>query len=183
VRRPESLCRATKADGTRCQVYAGSDGFCDIHGGRQDPRELGRKGGQARTRSVLAIDPAVADEDLRAQARRRLELLVNSEDERTALAAARALYSYGPQRPPDEPAPIEWHPDKPEDERDQGDVLRKLWEIGVICCPTCDGPLASADTVGAVVPHVGQTPPVVQMELLEDESEAGAAGRGAQPTP
>ena len=62
-------------------------------------RELGRAGGKASVRRRLGLDLG-ADESLRAKARRRLEAQLDSDDERLAQAAARALYSYGPAKPP-----------------------------------------------------------------------------------
>jgi Family of unknown function (DUF5763) len=137
-KRRGAQCRAVKSNGERCRAIAGSGGYCSLHSDPGRARELGKLGGRGRTRSVLSIDPTVADDDLRAQARRRLELLVNSEDERTALAAARALYSYSAQRPPDELAK-DWHPDRPIERHDVGSLLRKLVECRIIVCPTCDG--------------------------------------------
>jgi hypothetical protein len=52
----------------------------------------------------------VLDEPLRLKARERLLELLDSDDEAKRLQAARALYSFGPARPPqdkDEEAPIE----------------------------------------------------------------------------
>jgi hypothetical protein len=62
-------------------------------------RELGRAGGKASVRRRLGFDLG-ADESLRAKARRRIEAQLDSDDERLAQAAARALYSYGPAKPP-----------------------------------------------------------------------------------
>jgi hypothetical protein len=62
-------------------------------------RELGRKGGKASVRSRLGLD-VDADVTLQEKARRRLEAQLDSDDERLAQAAARALYSYGPAKPP-----------------------------------------------------------------------------------
>jgi len=65
-------------------------------------RDLGRRGGQARTRNV---DDAVAASDL---GRARLVELSQHEDPKVAIAASRALFSYGPQKPPaDEPEGID----------------------------------------------------------------------------
>lgn len=61
--------------------------------------ELGRKGGKASVRSRLGLD-VDADVTLREKARKRLERQLDSPDERLAQAAARALYSYGPAKPP-----------------------------------------------------------------------------------
>jgi hypothetical protein len=62
-------------------------------------RELGRKGGKASVRSRLGLN-VDADTSLREKARKRLEAQLDSPDERLAQAAARALYSYGPAKPP-----------------------------------------------------------------------------------
>jgi hypothetical protein len=166
TRRPELLCRAIKANGERCRTYAGKDGFCDIHAGRQDPRELGGKGGRGRTRSMLGITDEVADDVLRLKGKARLEALLDSKDERTALSAARALYSYGPARPPTDEASIEWHADRPVECYDMGELLRKLWEVGVLRCGKCDGPLVPLSELHA---------PVIRAELL-DEGDGKFAG-------
>jgi hypothetical protein len=50
--------------------------------------ELGRKGGCGRTRSVLGIREQVADESLREKARKRLERVLEGDDEAAALRAA-----------------------------------------------------------------------------------------------
>jgi hypothetical protein len=59
---------------------------------------------------VLGISDEVADDQLRAKAKARLEALLDSDDEGKRLAAARALYSYGPAKPPGEP---DWTPPEP----------------------------------------------------------------------
>jgi hypothetical protein len=46
------------------------------------------------------------------KAKRRLEELLDSDDEAKRLAAARALYSYGPAKPPDDGATPVFHPDR-----------------------------------------------------------------------
>jgi hypothetical protein len=100
TRRPESLCRATKADGSPCQAFAGASGFCSLHANPDQASVIGRSGGRGRTRSVLGISDEVADDKLRGKAKRRLEQMLDSEDEGKRLAPARALYSYGPAKPP-----------------------------------------------------------------------------------
>ncbi len=89
-------CSAIKRNGGPCQAIAGSDGLCSIHGGRQDPRELGQKGGRGRTRNQ---DGAVAASE---KGRAKLLELIQSDDPKVAISAARALFSYGPQKPPAE---------------------------------------------------------------------------------
>jgi hypothetical protein len=97
AKRPEAArCSATTRFGKRCKAIAGSDGLCAIHGGRQDPRELGRKGGRGRTRNQ---DGAVAASEL---GRARLIELTQSDDPKVAISASRALFSYGPQKPPEQ---------------------------------------------------------------------------------
>ena len=97
-------CKRMKRNGERCKRSASSDGLCKVHAGLQDMKALGRAGGQARTRSVLAITDDVVDDRLRTKAKARLEALLDSEDEGKRLAAARALYSYGPTKPPNDPS-------------------------------------------------------------------------------
>jgi hypothetical protein len=64
-----------------------------MHGGLTDPRELGRLGGRGRTRKMLGLSDHIADESLREKARRRLEQILEGDDEAAALRAATALYS------------------------------------------------------------------------------------------
>lgn len=73
-----------------------------MHGGLTDPRELGRKGGRGRTRSMLGIDDTVAEGRLRAQAKRALEDALQTDNEQVWLRAAQALYSYRAAAPPEE---------------------------------------------------------------------------------
>ena len=124
------LCRGTTKAGKPCRAIAGGGGLCAIHAGRVDPCAIGRSGGLARTRSQLGISPELADDQLRAQARRRLEALVNSDDERTALAAARALYSYGPQRPPAGEAQTEHQPIV--QQYDEFAIVAMLEQVGLV---------------------------------------------------
>jgi hypothetical protein len=67
---------------------AGTDGLCAIHAGRTDPRELGRKGGRARTRSLLGISDTIADDSLRA----------SRASNSTGCSSRR--WSYGSTKPP-----------------------------------------------------------------------------------
>jgi hypothetical protein len=93
-------CTALNRRGERCGAIAGSDGLCEIHAGRADPAELGRRGGLASVRSRFGLD-GIADDDLREKARQRLNAMLDSSDEKTRLAAARALFSYGATPPND----------------------------------------------------------------------------------
>jgi hypothetical protein len=96
-------CSATTKAGNRCRAMAGSGGLCAAHSGRVDMRELGRRGGKARERTVLGVVAAneAADDSLRALARQQLEELLRSENEQVRLRAASALFSYGSTRPPE----------------------------------------------------------------------------------
>src|SRR4051794_30898545 len=95
-------CTAVKRNGERCRAIAGASGLCAAHRDPARMRDLGRRGGQARTRNV---DDAVAASDL---GRARLVELSQHEDPKVAIAASRALFSYGPQKPPaDEPEGID----------------------------------------------------------------------------
>jgi hypothetical protein len=105
-------------------------------------RELGALGGQGPTRRVLGFDESVADDRLRAKAKARLEALLDSEDEGKRLAPARALYTYGPAKPPTDEATPEWHPNRPaEPEYDVDELVKKMCEYQIIRCPTCGGPV------------------------------------------
>jgi hypothetical protein len=100
VRSDAVRCKATKRTGERCRAFAGSGGLCALHADPGRAREIGRRGGQARVRGV---DDAVAASEL---GRARLVELAQSDDARVAIAASRALFSYGSTRPPaDEAAP------------------------------------------------------------------------------
>jgi hypothetical protein len=76
---------------------------------------LGAKGGsrapgEGRKFRRSPVSSDVLDEPLRLKARDRLLELLDSDDEAKRLQAARALYSFGPARPPqdeDEEAPLE----------------------------------------------------------------------------
>lgn len=95
-------CKATTKLGKRCGKPSVEDGLCLVHAGKQNMAEIGAKGGRGRTRSMLGIDDSVADDKLRAKAKARLEEMLDSTDESKRLAAARALYSYQAQKPPNE---------------------------------------------------------------------------------
>jgi hypothetical protein len=97
------ICKGTRKDGQPCGARAmTADGLCAAHGGLVDMAAIGQAGGQARSRSVLGINDEVADDRLRAKAKRRLEELLDSDDESKRLAAARSLYSYQATKPPAE---------------------------------------------------------------------------------
>jgi hypothetical protein len=66
-------------------------------------RELGRKGGRASVRSRLGLGDDLPDA-LRAKARKRLDAALDDPDPKIRLAAARAIASYSPERPPVEAA-------------------------------------------------------------------------------
>jgi hypothetical protein len=97
-------CQATTKDGRPCKARPVKNGLCTAHQPDANMRELGQKGGIASGRARLGIiSPELADDNLRAQARRRLEKLVNSSDEKVALQASRALFSYGLTPAPGDP--------------------------------------------------------------------------------
>ena len=65
-RQNERRCRAMNRHGQRCRVTTGlgADGLCSMHGGRVDPRELGRKGGSvgkggAQRREAIRNNPSL----------------------------------------------------------------------------------------------------------------------------
>jgi hypothetical protein len=96
VDRSERICNATRKDGQPCQARAlTADGRCAAHGGLVDMRAAGRLGGKASVRSRLGFGPDVADDELREKARRRLNAMLDSKDEKLQLVAARSLFSYG----------------------------------------------------------------------------------------
>jgi hypothetical protein len=106
-----------------------------MHGGLVDPREAGRLGGKARVRNRLGIG---GDGELREKARLRLLEAINSPDEKTALAASRAIFSYSstpaPTPPPAELAVL---PRMADGSRPTGiaDVIEFAAELGVDCLP------------------------------------------------
>ena len=57
-------------------------------------RAIGAAGGRGSVRSRLGLSDDVADEGLREKARRRLEKVLDGDDEAAALRAAQSLYSY-----------------------------------------------------------------------------------------
>jgi hypothetical protein len=90
-------CSEIKRNGERCRAIAGSDGLCAIHGGRSDPRELGRRGGTKRADRELGVDETLAASEA---GRRKLLELTEHADPRVAIAASKALFSVGPTRAP-----------------------------------------------------------------------------------
>jgi hypothetical protein len=102
-RQPARRCEATNKAGEPCRsTSVDAGGFCAVHGGKVDMRELGSRGGRQSVRSRLSLDHSVADDRLRAKAKRRLEALLDSDDESKRLSAARALYSYSAVKPPND---------------------------------------------------------------------------------
>jgi hypothetical protein len=108
----ERLCSANNRHGSPCGKRAVVDGLCLVHAGKQNMAELGKLGGRGRTRSVLGISDAVADDKLRAQAKTALEEALNSDNEQVRLRAAQSLYSYRSQEAPREPATAPEHPER-----------------------------------------------------------------------
>jgi hypothetical protein len=76
-----------------------ADGLCAAHGGLTDMRAIGAAGGRGSVRSRLGPSDDVADEGLREKARRRLEKVLDGDDEAAALRAAQSLYSYRAAEP------------------------------------------------------------------------------------
>jgi hypothetical protein len=130
-----SRCRGTNRRGQPCQRRATDNGCCVVHAGKLDMRAIGRRGGQQSVRSRLGLDPEVADGRLRKKAKARLEELLDSDDETKRLAAARALYSVGPQKPPpDEGRASSWQPPAFSDSRritSLADVIDFTAQIGL----------------------------------------------------
>jgi hypothetical protein len=93
-------CEGTNTRGERCGKRAVRGRFCLVHAGAQDMAALGHAGGKASVRSRLGLDPELANGRLRKKAKARLEAMLDSDDERTVLTAARSLYSYSPTRAP-----------------------------------------------------------------------------------
>src|SRR3954464_5333064 len=106
-------CSATKRNGERCRAFAGSGGLCVLHADPGRAREIGRRGG---SRSPLTKLRQVADDDLREEARTVMQRAMRGEDvPKTALDAARALFSYGSTKPHEaEQAPAQEAQEMPE---------------------------------------------------------------------
>jgi hypothetical protein len=102
-----------------------------MHGGRVDPSAMGRAGGRASVRMRHGLGPEVADDDLRERARSRLRDMLDSDDEKTRLAAARSLFSYGTTTPPGDDAARVPYP-APSIEYDYTKILDVLEEAGVL---------------------------------------------------
>lgn len=95
-------CQAMNTRGERCRKQAVNGRFCLTHNGTQDMSELGRRGGLVKPTTRLR---AAADDSLREQARETLSrALANEEVSKTALDAARSLFSYRA-----DPAPADRH--------------------------------------------------------------------------
>jgi hypothetical protein len=91
-------CTALTKRGQPCQATAVERGLCAAHAGLVDMKAIGSKGGKQSVRSRLGIDDAVATDELRRKARRRLEEMLDSPDEGKRLRAATALFSYSAQK-------------------------------------------------------------------------------------
>lgn len=96
-------CSERNKRGEPCGARVVRDGKCVAHSSTVDMREIGAAGGRASVRSRLGLGDVGEDE--REKARRRLGEALDSPDERVALAAARALYSYSAASPPHDTAP------------------------------------------------------------------------------
>jgi hypothetical protein len=122
-----------------------------VHAGRSDPVALGRAGGRASARSRNGI----GSNNLRGLAKRQLEGLLRSDDERIRIQAAKALYSFGSQAAPiadvDEPAA------PPPTLRD-GSRVTSLGDV-----------LALADQLGVVVEPMRELRAEVERLRLENE--------------
>jgi hypothetical protein len=181
-RREESLCRAVRPNGERCRAYADASGFCALHRDPVRTRELAKAGGKARRKGLAERLPEAAARSLRDVLRDDLDPQDVLEAMRSALtggnesarvAAVKFLadleiYRRDEPKEPESRAPVVEH--------DQGELLHKLWEVGLVGCPRCDGPLVTSAELGGVVPHFGTAlSPVVQKrtELL-DNNENGS---------
>ena len=96
-------CRGMNKRGERCGARAVEGGLCVVHSGRIDPVEIGRKGGSVRPETELR-KAVREDEQLRESAADLLRRALRGEDvPRTALEAAKSLFSFRAASPPDEP--------------------------------------------------------------------------------
>jgi hypothetical protein len=176
-RREESRCQVVKPNGERCGAYGNP---CSIHRRTAaERREMAKAGGKARRKGLAERLPEAAVRGLRDVLREDLDpqdvltamrSALTGGNESARVAAVKFLADLEIYRRDDGPKEPESR--APIVEHDQGELLRKLYEVGALGCPTCDGPLVTAAELGGVVPHFGQTPPVVRMERLDDESEA-----------
>jgi hypothetical protein len=174
-RRQEIVCGELKPDGTRCQAYGRP---CAYHR-RTDAgrREMAKAGGEARRKGLAERLPEAEARSLRDTLREGLDpaavlaaaqRALTGENEAARVSVIKFLadleiYKRDEPKLPESRAPVTRH--------EPAELLRKLWEIGCIACPTCDGPLVKSAELDGVVPHFGQSP-VVRTELLDAESEA-----------
>jgi hypothetical protein len=94
-------CTATNKRGEPCGARAvTAEGLCAADGGLTDMRAIGAAGGRGSVRSRLGLSDEIADESLREKARRRLEKVLDGDDEAAALRAGQSLYSYRAAQPP-----------------------------------------------------------------------------------
>jgi hypothetical protein len=127
-------CSGTNKRGEPCGLWAMTEaGFCAVHGGLVDPSELGRKGGRASGRVRSGLGPEVLDDDLRERARSRLRDMLDSPDEKTRLAAARGLFSYGATPPSEGRTPSGGVPASVKAERDMWEQHRQMVDMGLLC--------------------------------------------------
>jgi hypothetical protein len=105
----QNRCQATTKSGAPCQSFAVERGLCIAHSGRQDMAELGRRGGQSKETALRK--EVRADDELRESARQVLaDALAGKKNiPKSALDAARSLFSYRSDAPPTQPAERE-HP-------------------------------------------------------------------------
>jgi hypothetical protein len=98
----ERVCNALRRDGEACRARAITpDGKCAAHGGLVNMAEVGRLGGRASVRRRLGID---GDDALRRKARATLDGMLDSDDPRVQIQAARSLFSYSQTPTPREDA-------------------------------------------------------------------------------
>jgi hypothetical protein len=70
----ERRCKATTKRGEPCRAsVVGADGYCSAHSGRQDMRELGRRGGKSRRKGVAEQLPEAERQSLREFLREGLD--------------------------------------------------------------------------------------------------------------
>lgn len=124
-------CNGTNRHGQPCQARAVTpSGKCVMHGGLVDPSAMGKAGGRASARLRNGLGPEVADDDLRELARSSLRDALKSDDEKTRLAAARSLFSYGTTTPPGGDGAFSYP--APEVEPDYTAILDILEGIGLL---------------------------------------------------
>jgi hypothetical protein len=165
-------CNGTNRHGEPCGARAMTpEGKCAMHGGLVDPSAMGKAGGRASARIRNGFGPEVADDDLRELARSSLRDALKSDDEKTRLAAARSLFSYGTTTPPGDGAGP--HPAAASVQHDWKAIADALEAAGVIRRgPAITGEADAESHLYAEIAQLKRRIRELERELEKERAEA-----------